>query len=199
MSSVFRQPYPKSNMRGRMLLDLNSPLGQAGRWLGYSGSLRTQDFLPWKCTWVQMVMVWPRWKDSQKDQGPVWKSCLAISSISVDSSTLLTGTDFLQAVHVPKEKKKNNDFQLSSHSESSTRCKPKSLEGLPGKFLKCANQGACRLCPSPSLNFLPLNLVVTLKTVFVTAPFPTNNTRHSCHLITTIQRVNKYTGEHCSL
>lgn len=33
MSSVFRQPYPKSNTRGRMLLDLKSPLGQVGRWL----------------------------------------------------------------------------------------------------------------------------------------------------------------------
>ena len=106
MSSVFRQPYPGSNMRGRMLLDLNSPLGQAGRWLGYSVALRTQDFMPWQCTWVQMVMVWPRWKDSQKDQGPVWETCLAVSSISVDPSTLLTGTNFLQAVHVPKEKKK---------------------------------------------------------------------------------------------
>lgn len=40
------------------------------------------------------------------DQGPVWETCLAVSSISVDPSTLLTGTNFLQAVHVPKEKKK---------------------------------------------------------------------------------------------
>ena len=33
VSAVFRQPYPKSNTRGRVLLDLKSPLGQIGRWL----------------------------------------------------------------------------------------------------------------------------------------------------------------------
>lgn len=58
------------------------------------------------------VLTKPRWRDPPRDQGKVWKTCLAAYSISIYSSILLRRTNFLWRVNVPNQK--ICDFQPSS-------------------------------------------------------------------------------------